>query len=101
MPHRPAKLHRIEPKSVPESIRRLHKFLEFRALLAVEQVELIVAVRERAQSYAEKTNPPLQVSVFVKQCLDRRENIRIKIRRRWKRFRSCISIESLIPNRQR
>src|SRR5438034_11196977 len=97
---RAAKLHFAETEAVAQTVGGLGESCELFAAFRLQQIELVVAVREAAQAYSEQTNLPSRVAMLAKKALEHGINVGIKLRRLRKRFGARVGFESSVTNRQ-
>src|SRR6266699_4675061 len=97
---RAAELHLVESKAVAQRIGCPRELVQFCAPRWIEQIELFVSVREPAERYAQQTDFPLRITVFAKQRKKGSECVRVKLDRLRQCFRSRVSVEAGVTNRE-
>src|SRR2546425_11600177 len=97
---RAAELHLVKTKAIAQGISCPRELVQFCASRWIEQIELLVSVREPAERHSQQTDSPLRITVFAKQRKKGSECVRIKLDRLRQCFRSRVGVEAGVTNRE-
>ena len=76
---RTAELHFGEAETVAQRVRRSAQFFQLSAALRVQQVQLLVAVRQPAERHAQEANFAFYISMRAKQRQKLRESVGVEL----------------------